>query len=349
MAIIYKTTIMRRISFLLALYGLFIGCSSDNAADLIKEAIQQEYYYPTNEATITAAQIGDGTGTLDPKAITIANNKLYVCNGDVLEIFDATTLGYLKTITAYTKGTTTVPFVKLSSVCVDNGRIYIASTNSRLFVLDEVTSAGITIVGNGSTSTTFVNIYGVTVKDGLVFVKEKSTTIKVFETSQITESSDWNLKPIAKLNTLNGTDQLYSMDVEAGNLVVAGRDAKSYLYYDIAGIKTNAAASLTEPIKPVVSVFDANKPTAINFGTDWAITSENNGKINYLCLYPKAEFMARTFTPKVSAPDIDVTNKNPFGTIVSVAQLKDRIFLSDNTNKTIRVLKLNKSTISEQQ
>ena len=40
--------------------------------------------------------------------------------------------------------------------------------------------------------------------------------------------------------------------------------------------------------------------------------------------------------------------QNPFGTIVSTALLNDRIFLSDNTNKTIRVVKLNKSTIAEQ-
>lgn len=34
--------------------------------------------------------------------------------------------------------------------------------------------------------------------------------------------------------------------------------------------------------------------------------------------------------------------QNPFGTIVSTVLLNDRI-LSDNTNKTIRVVKLNKS------
>ena len=345
MAITYKI-IMRKIVFLIASICLFTGCSNDDSAN-VKETTNYDYYYPSDDASITAAQIGDGTGDLDPKGITIANNKLYVCNGDVLEIFDATTLGHLKTITAYTKGTTNIGFTRLSSVCVDNGRIYIGSIDSRLFVLDEVTGAGISTVGNGQWWQTFVHVFGVTVKDGLVFVKEKPTTIKVFETSQITESSSWDLKPIAKLNTLNGFEQVYSMDVEAGNLVVAGRDAKSYLYYDIAGIKTNAAASLIEPIKPIVSVFDANKPIAISFSADWAITSENNGKNNFLCLYPKAEFMARTFTPRVNASDI--MNKNPFGSILSTAQLKDRLFLSDNTNKTIRVLKLNKSTISEQQ
>lgn len=41
------------------------------------------------------------------------------------------------------------------------------------------------------------------------------------------------------------------MDVTDGNLVVAGRDAKSYLYYNIAGIRANAAASITTPLEPV--------------------------------------------------------------------------------------------------
>jgi hypothetical protein len=39
---------------------------------------------------------------------------------------------------------------------------------------------------------------------------------------------------------------------------------------------------------------------------------------------------------------------NPFGGIVSMIQLNDRLFLSDNTNKKIRVIKLNQSTITEQ-
>lgn len=341
MELTYKT-IMNKIPFLLLLLCLFTNCSKDSSDG---NPASYNYYYPTNEATITAAQIGNGTGTLDPKGITIANEKLYVTNGNVLEVFNAVTLAHIKTITEYKKGTATIPLTEITSVAVDNGRIYIGSRESRLFVIDEATNAGISVLGNGQWWQTFVHVFGVVVKDGLVFVKEKETSIKVFETSQITETSEWNLKPIAKLNTLNGFDQVYSMDVEAGNLVVAGRDAKSYLYYNIAGIKANAANSLVEPLKPVTSTFNP-KPIAISFSKDWAVTSENLGNVNYLRLYPKAEFMGGNYNANVNVSDI--MGQNPFGTIVGVAQLNDRLFLSDNTNKTIRVLKLNKSAIAEQ-
>jgi hypothetical protein len=342
MEITYKT-IMNKIPFLFALLCLFTGCS-DNSADG-NEGKKIAYYYPTEDVSITATQIGAGTGTLDPKGITISNNKLYVCNGNVLEIFDAVTLVYIKTITAYTKGTTTIPLTNLSSVCVDNGRIYLGSVDSRLFVLDETTNGGISTVGNGQWWKTFVHVFGVVVKDGLVFVKEKETSIKVFETSKITDTSDWNLSPIAKLNTLNGFDQIYSMDVEAGNLVVAGRDAKSFLYYDIAAIKKNAASSLLEPMKPITAPFQA-KPIALNFSLDWAISSENVGNVNYLRLYSKSDFINRNFNPVLNTAD--VMGLQPFGSIVSVAQLNDRLFLSDNTNKKIRIIKLNKASITEQ-
>jgi hypothetical protein len=341
MELTYKT-IMNKIPFLLLLLCLFTNCSKDSSDG---NPASYNYYYPTDEATITAAQIGNGTGTLDPKGITIANEKLYVANGNVLEVFNAVTLAHIKTITEYKKGTATIPLTEITSVAVDNGRIYIGSRESRLFVIDEATNAGISVLGNGQWWQTFVHVFGVVVKDGLVFVKEKETSIKVFETSQITETSEWNLKPIAKLNTLNGFDQVYSMDVEAGNLVVAGRDAKSYLYYNIAGIKANAANSLVEPLKPVTSTFNP-KPIAISFSKDWAVTSENLGNVNYLRLYPKAEFMGGNYNANVNVSDI--MGQNPFGTIVGVAQLNDRLFLSDNTNKTIRVLKLNKSAIAEQ-
>jgi len=334
--------ITNKIAFLLLVLCFMTSCSKDSSDG---NPTTYDYFYPTDEATITAAQIGTGTGTLDPKGMAIANEKLYVCNGDVVEVFNAVTLAHLKTITTYTKGATSIPLTKISSVAVDNGRIYIGSVESRLFVMDEVTNAGITTVGNGQWWTTFVHVFGVVVKDGLVFVKEKETSIKVFETSQMTETSDWNLKPLAKLNTLNGFDQIYAMDVDGGNLVVAGRDAKSYLYYDIAAIKANAANSLTEAIKPTTSTFNA-KPTAIHFSKDWAIGTENNGNTNTLALYKKEEFMIRTYNPSVNVSD--ALGQNPFGSIVSVAQLDDRLFLSDNTNKTIRVLKLNKSTIAEQ-
>ena len=341
MELTYKT-IMNKIPFLLLLLCLFTNCSKDSAD---ANPTTFNYFYPTAEATITAAQIGNGTGTLEPRGMTIANEKLYVANGNVLEVFNAVTLAHIKTIAEFTKGTTTTPLSEITSVAVDNGRIYIGSRESRLFVMDAATNAGISILGNGQWWQTFVHVFGVVVRDGLVFVKEKETSIKVFETSQITETSNWNLTPIAKLNTLNGFDQFYSMDVEAGNLVVAGRDAKSYLYYNIAEIKANAAKSLTEPIKPVTSTFDA-KPTSVSFSKDWAVTSENVGSVNYLRLYPKSDFMNRNFTASVNVSD--VLGQNAFGSIVSVVQLNDRLFLSDNTNKKIRVLKLNKSTIAEQ-
>lgn len=341
MEITYKT-IMSKISFLLALLCLFTNCSKDSTS---AEPTAYNYFYPTDEASITVAQIGNGTGTFDPKGITIANEKLYVANGNVLEIFNAVTLTHIKTITEYKKGTTTIPLTEITSVSVDKGRIYIGSRESRLFVIDETTNAGISVLGNGQWWQTFVHVFGVVAKDGLVFVKEKETSIKVFESAQITETSDWNLKPIAKLNTLNGFDQIYSMDVDAGNLIVAGRDAKSYLYYNIEAIKANAAKSLTEPLKPETATFDA-KPIAVSFTKDWAITSENSGSNNYLRLYPKPDFMKRIFTASVNTSDI--LGQNPFGSIVGVAQLDDRLFLSDNTNKKIRVLKLNKSIITEQ-
>jgi len=340
-----KTKIsMNKIPFILLLLCFFTNCTKDGDGE--NNGTTFKYYYPTDELAITANQIGTGTGQLDPKGIAVANNKLYICNGDVLEIFDATTLKYIKTITNYAKGTTTIALTKLSSVCVDNGRIYVGSVDSRLFVFDETTNAGINTVGSGQWWTTFVHVFGVVVKDGLIFVKEKETSIKVFETSQITETSDWNLKPIAKLNTLNGYDQIYSLDVASGNLVVAGRDAKSYLYYNIANIKANAANSLVEPIKPTTAAFSDAKPLAITFSEDWAITTENVGSLNYLRLYPKEEFLNKNYTPRINANDI--MGANPFGSIVSTAQLNDRIFLSDNTNKKVRVIKLNQSTITEQ-
>ncbi|WP_225585238.1 hypothetical protein [Flavobacterium sp. MDT1-60] len=335
---------MNKIPYILLLLCLFTNCSKDSDGE--NNGTTYNYYYPTDETAITAREIGTGAGTLDPKGIAVANNKLYICNGDVLEIFDTTTLKYIKTISNYTKGTSTIALTKLSSVCIDNGRIYLGSLDSRLFVFDEITNVGISTVGNGQWWNTFVHVFGVIVKDGLVFVKEKETSIKVFETSQITENSDWNLKPLAKLNTLNGFDQIYSMDIAAGNLVIAGRDAKSYLYYNIANIKANAASSLTEPIKPTTEPFSDAKPIAVSFNADWAITTETVGSLHYLRLYPKEEFMNKKYTPRINANDI--MGANPFGTVLSTALFNDRIFLSDNTNKKIRVIKLNQSTITEQ-
>ncbi len=255
-------------------------------------------------------------------------------------------MSYIKTIKEYTKGTTTIPLTKLSSVCIDNGRIYIGSVDSRLFVIDEITNLGISTVGNGQWWQTFVHVFGVVVKDGLVFVKEKETSIKVFETSQITDTSDWSLTPIAKLNTLQGFDEIYSMDVASGNLVVAGRNAKDYLFYSIADIIKNATSSLTTPIVPTTKPFTDAKPIAISFSTDWAVTSENVGDLSYLRIYPKEEFINKTYNPRINASDI--MGANPFGNIVGIAQVEDRLFLADNKAQKIRIIKLNKSTIAEQ-
>jgi hypothetical protein len=335
---------MNKIVFFIALLCLFTNCSKDSYEAF--EPTNYNYYYPTEETIITASQIGDGTGKLDPKGIAIANDKLYICNGDVLEVFNAKTLAFIKTIKNYTKGDTTIPLTKVSSVSVDNGRIYLGSVDSRLFVIDEKTNLGISVIGNGQWWQTFVHVFGVVVKDGLVFVKEKNTSIKVFETSQITDTSNWNLIPFAKLNTLQGYDEIYSMDVTSGNLVLAGRNAKGYLYYNIAEIRANATNSLTTPINPTVTPFADAKPTAITFSTDWAVTSENVGDLNYLRLYPKEEFLNKNYSPRINS--FDVMGSNPFGNVVSIAQLDNRLFLADNKNQKIRVVKLNKATIAEQ-
>ncbi|UWY28068.1 hypothetical protein N4T20_20395 [Flavobacterium sp. TR2] len=332
---------MKHILPLILALCLFTNCSKDDAASK-----DYTYYYPTDEASITNENIPGSTEAFDPKGIAISKEKLYVVNGNTLEVFNALTLAHIKTIKEYTKGATTIPLVSLTSVSVDNGRIYVGSTESRLFVFDETTNAGISTVGNGQWWQTFVHVFGVVAKDGLVFVKEKEKSIKVLDASQITETSDWNLKPIAKLNTLNGYTEVYSMDVVDGNLVVGGRDAKSYLQYNIANIKANAANSLTTPIEPEKVQFVDIKPIAVSFSKDWAVTSENVGSANYLKLYPKGEFIKMNYKAVLSASDI--LGKNAFGTIVGTAQLDDRIFLSDNTNKKIRVIKVNKSVIAEQ-
>lgn len=333
---------MHKIVFFILLFCILTSCKKS----LTIAPTNYNYYYPTDEARITSKQIGDGTGALAPKGIAVANDKLYICNGNVLEIFNAKTLAYIKTIKNYTKGSTTIPLTALSSVCIDNGRIYLGSVESRVFVIDENTNLGINTIGNGQWWQTFVHVFGLAAKDGLLFVKEKEKTVKVFEISQITETSNWNLLPIAKLNTLNGFDEIYSMEVASGNLIVAGRDAKGYLYYSLSDIRTNAAKSLITPISPATIPFTAAKPIAVTFGTEWAITSENIGNLNSLRIYPKEEFINKAYSPRINVSDI--MGANPFGNIVSIAQLDDRIFLADNTNKEIRVIKLNKSTIAEQ-
>ena len=340
-----KYTKMKKITFFMLLLCVFTNCTKDSYET--SEPTYYDFYYPSDKAVITAKQIGDGTGTLNPTGIAVANDKLYICNGDVLEIFNAKTLAYIKTITSYTKGNTTIPLTRLSSVCIDNGRIYLGSINSRIFIFNENTNLGINTMGSGNWWDTFVHVFGITVKDGLLFVKEKETTIKVFETSKITETSNWNLTPLAKLNTSKGWEEIYSMGVVSGKLVVAGRDTKSYLYYNIEDIHKNAVASLVTPLSPTTTAPNPDaKPIAVGFGTDWAITTENIGNSNYLRLYPKEEFANKTYNAKLNFSD--VMGVNPFGSIVSIAQLDDTLFLSDNTNQCIRVVKLNKSKISEQ-
>lgn len=334
--------IMKRVPYLLLLL-LFANCDSDTTTIASKEYM---YLYVSDETAITASQIGNGNSTFDPKGIAIANEKLYICNGDALEVFDAATFSYLKTITAYTRDNTKIPFTRLSSVCIDNGRIYIGSIDSRVFVLDEITNTGISTVGNGQWWQTFVHVFGITVQEGLLFVKEKENSIKVFETSQITETSPWNLAPIAKLNTLTGFDQIYSMDIASNTLVVAGRDAKSYLYYDMATIRSNAANSLLEPLKPEATVLKTN-PISVSFTKEWAVTSEISAGSTHLKLYPKEEFLYKIYIPRLNASD--VMGHKPFGNIVSTAQFQEYLLLSDAINKEVRIVKINTAVISEQQ
>lgn len=333
---------MKNILALILILCFFTNCTKD-----VPPAENHTHHYLTYEAAITKESVPGNTTVFEPKGIAISNEKLYVTNGGALEIFDAITLAHIKTITEYTKEKTTIPFTNLSSVCVDNGRIYVGSTESRLFVFDEFTHAGINTVGNGSYNKTFVHVFGVLVRDGLVFVKEKNNIIKVFETSQITETSHWDLKPIAKLNTLKGLKEVYSLDIFEGNLVVAGIQAKSYLYYNIANIKANAANSLITPIEPEKLEFETAEPISVAFNKDWVVTSEKFGRSSfYLKLYPKEEFMIKNYKSIVNVSGI--VNQFQFGNIVGISQLDDRIFLSDNTNKQVIIVKPNSANVAEQ-
>ncbi|EKF54624.1 hypothetical protein I215_11714 [Galbibacter marinus] len=326
------------VAFLLFL--ILVSCSKES--DIAKE---HQYHYISYDTEVTAKQIADGSGLLQPKGIAILDDKLYVCNGDVLEVFNAQSLQHLKTINSFTKGETTIEFSNLTSIAVDSSRIYIGSRDSRLFVLDKNTNSGISVVGNGQWWQTFVHVFGVTVADGLMFVKEKENSIKVFDVTQITQNSNWDLEPIAKLNTVTGATEEYSMDVENGDLVVAGRNAEAFLYYNVDAILSGAEASFTTPITPIYSPNDGVKPLSVKFTEDWAITSEKIGEDYYLRLYPKEKFMQKDFDPKVSA--YDVMGDNPFGEIIAVEQLGDRIFISDYTNQQIAIVKLKTSLIIE--
>lgn len=338
-----RLTTMKKILFIAILF-VFACCSKDS--DAVYEPTNYQYYYLSNETTIKANQIIGGKGTLEANAIAIANNKLYICNGDVLEIFDATTLSYLSSLKSYTKGTTTIPFTKLSSISIDNDRIYLGSIDSRVFVLDEKTLSGINTIGNGQWWQTFVHVFGLKAKDGFLFVKEKENSIKVFQTAQITETSNWNLAPIAKLNTLKGYTEIYSMDIANGNLIVAGQNANGFLHYNLKDIEKNATNSLTVPILPNTKTQLDNVPLSVVFSDEWAITTEKIKNTNFIRLYPKNVFLDQNYTPTIN--NSDIMGENAFNSITNCTLLKDRLFVADNTNQVIRVLKVNKATIAEQ-
>lgn len=331
-------------TYILFLLFLLTSCSKDSFENF--EPTYYTHYYLSNETAIAPQSIPGGNGTLEANAIAIASNKLYVCNGDVLEIFDATTLAHSSTLKNYTKGSVSIPLTKLSSISIDEGRIYLGSIDSRVFVLDEKTLSGINTIGNGQWWQTFVHVFGLKAKDGFLFVKEKNTTIKVFQTSQITETSSWNLAPMAKLNTLKGTTEIYSMDIANGNLIVAGRNANGFLQYNLADITKNATNSLTIPISPTTTPLTGNNPISVTFTNDWAITTENINNINHIRLYSKNAFLDQNYSPFINSTDI--MGQEPFTSISNCTLLDNRLFVADNANQKIRVLKINKVTIAEQ-
>ena len=88
---------MKHILPLILALCLFTNCSKDDAAS----TKDYTYYYPTDEAAITNENIPGSTEVFDPKGIAISKEKLYVINGNVLEIFNALTLEHIKTIKEY--------------------------------------------------------------------------------------------------------------------------------------------------------------------------------------------------------------------------------------------------------
>jgi hypothetical protein len=82
------------------------------------------------------------------------------------------------------------------------------------------------------------------------------------------------------------------------------------------------------------------------FSDEWAITTEKIKNTNYIRLYPKNVFLDQNYTPTIN--NSDIMGENAFNSITNCALLKDRLFVADNTNQVIRVLKLNKATIAEQ-
>lgn len=316
----------------------FYACSDDDG-----NLVSTNFYYLANETEITALETPNNN--LTPTAITIANDKLYVCNPTEVLVFDLNDYNLLQTITTFKKGTTEIALTQLTSISIHNGKIYLGSQESRLFVLDQETYNGITFLGNGQWWQTFVHVFGVTVTDEYVFVKEKNSSLKIFETAAINENTNWNLAPVAKLDTNNGYIENYSLKVEDYNLVIAGRDAKSFLYYNIASIKSNAVASLKTPYKPRVFSLGATKPVAVDFNDTWAFTIENTSGKNFIKMYPKKDFMFMKYTPIVNSNSI--LGGPAFGDIVDIASYNDLILVADKTNNKIQILKIKSSKIQE--
>jgi hypothetical protein len=331
--------IYQYIIVLIASITLF-SCSDDDV-----KLISTNFYYLTDEHEITVNNI---TGQdLKPTAMAISGEKLYVCNNNEVLVFDLNNYDLINTITTYKKGNTEIQFNNLSSIYIHNGKIYIGSIESRLFILDESTYDGFSVLGNGQWWNTFVHVFGVAVSDEYIFVKEKEQIIKVFDLKTITETSNWNLPPVAKLTTNTGGTEYYNLKIQDENLVVAGQNAGSYLYYNIESVKRNAEKSLekNQEIKPRTASLNSFKPIAVTFTEQWAVSIENNGNTNFIKMYPKQDFMYTKYNAVIS--NSNSIGQPNFGTLVDVVTYNDLIIVSDNSNKKVRILKLKSSSIQE--
>ena len=319
----------------------FYGCSDDDG-----NLISTEFYYLTEEAEITEKNTPNNN--LNPSAIFITNDKLYICNGNELLVYDALNYSLITSVTKFKKGTTEIALTKLTSINIHGGKIYLGSNDSRLFVLDQENYDGITFLGNGQWWQTFVHVFGVAVSDELLFVKEKDQSIKVFETIAINENTPWNLKPIALLTTNAGGTENYNMKIEDGNLVVAGRNANSYLYYNFNSIKSNASKSLegaANRIKPRVESLKPSKPIAVSFDDKWAISIEEASGTKYIKMFPKQDFMYMKYNPVIS--NSNAIGQPNFQDITDISKNGDLIYVTNRTNKRIQILRLKSSKIQE--
>lgn len=319
----------------------FYGCSDDDA-----NLISTNFYYLTEESEITEKDTPNNS--LNPSAIFTANEKLYICNGNELLVYDAINYSLITSITKFKKGNTEIALNALTSINIHDGKIYLGSQESRLFVFDQETYEGITFLGNGQWWQTFVHVFGVAVSDELLFVKEKNNSIKVFETIAINEDTPWNLKPIAKLTTTTGGTENFNLKVEDGNLVIAGRNANSYLYYNFNSIKSNADKSLEDEegiIKPRIYSLNQNKPIALAFDDQWAISIEESSGTKYIKMFPKQDFMFMKYDPVIS--NSNAIGQPNFQDITDISKNGDIVFVSDKTNKRIQILRLRSSKIQE--